>query len=100
MPGSSARRKRSPWRTATPRSNRNRADLIDDAGALADQPATHAMQGLQVELLDGLRSDEPHRWALHCFGDRLGVAEIVLLSLARGRFLLPMRSSPYRSRAF
>ena len=37
MIGSSARKKRSPWRKATPRSNKKARDLIDDAGALADQ---------------------------------------------------------------
>ena len=56
-------------------------DLVDDAGALADQTRTHAVQRLQVELFGSLRSDELHRRALHGFGDRLGVAEVVLLSL-------------------
>jgi hypothetical protein len=31
------------------------AHLIDDTGALADQPLTYSMQGLQVELIGGLR---------------------------------------------
>ena len=39
------------------------------------------MQGLQVELLDRLGGDKSHRWALHCLGDCLGIAEIILLSL-------------------
>src|SRR5262245_43142012 len=56
-----------------------RADLIDDAGALTDQPLTHAVERLQVELLGGLGRDELHRRALHRLGDRLGVAEVVLL---------------------
>jgi hypothetical protein len=30
------------------------AYLIDNGGALADQPLTHAVQGLQVELIDSL----------------------------------------------
>jgi len=30
------------------------ADLIDDTGALADQPLTDSVQGLQVELIGGL----------------------------------------------
>src|ERR1035437_919284 len=38
------------------------ADLIDDAGALADQALPHAVQCLQVELLRGLRRHELHRW--------------------------------------
>src|SRR6202035_3334581 len=58
------------------------ADLIDDAGALTDQPFTHAVQCLQVELLGGLCSDESHRWTLDRLGDRLGVTEVILLSLA------------------
>ena len=39
------------------------------------------MEGLQVELLGGLGRDELHRRALHRLGDRLGVAEVILLSL-------------------
>src|ERR1019366_8775494 len=35
------------------------ADLIDDAGALADQALTHTVQRLQVELICGLRRHEP-----------------------------------------
>ena len=57
------------------------ADLIDDAGALADQPLTDSMQGLQVKLIRGLRRYELHRWALHCLGNRLSIAEVVLLPL-------------------
>jgi hypothetical protein len=55
---------------------------IDDTGALTNQPLTHPVQGLQVELLDGLGGDESHRRTLHCLGDCLAIAEIVLLSLA------------------
>ena len=40
------------------------------------------MQRRQVELFGGLRCDELHRRALDRLGDRLGVAEVVLLSLA------------------
>src|ERR1700730_6929787 len=47
------------------------ANLIADAGALADQPLAHAVKGLQVELIAGLGGDEPHRRTLHRFGDRL-----------------------------
>src|SRR6516162_7880306 len=54
-------------------------DLIDDAGALTDQPLTHAVESLQVELLGGLGCDELHRRALHRLGDCLGIAEVVLL---------------------
>src|SRR5499427_369106 len=81
MIGSSARKKRSPWRTTIPRSSRKGADLIDDAGALADQPLTHPVQRLQIELLRRLRRDEFHRRALHRLGDRFRVAKVVLLAL-------------------
>ena len=64
------------------------ANLVDDAGALADQPLAHAVQRLQVELFCGLRCDELHRRALNRLGDRLGVAEVVLLSLRIGAYVL------------
>src|SRR6266498_178469 len=57
------------------------ADLIDDASALAHQSLTHRKQSLQVELIGGLRRHELHRWPLHRLGDRLRVAEVVLLPL-------------------
>src|SRR5262249_54038604 len=56
------------------------ADLIDDASALADQALAHAMQCLQVELVDRFGCDELHSWALHRLGDRLCVAVVVLLT--------------------
>ena len=34
------------------------SNLIDDPGTLADQPLTHAMQRLQVELIGHLRGHE------------------------------------------
>src|SRR5262245_66586438 len=37
---------------------------------------------LQVKLIRSLGSDEPHRRTLHRLGDRLGIAEVVLLALA------------------
>ena len=61
-----------------------RADLIGDAGALADQPLSHAVQRLQVELIRGLCRHPLHRRPLHRLGDRLRVAEVVLLSLRIG----------------
>ena len=42
------------------------------------------MQGLQIELLGGLGRHKLHRWPLHCFGYRLRIAEVVLLSLRIG----------------
>jgi hypothetical protein len=41
------------------------ANLIDNAGALADQSFTHAMQRLQVKLIGGLRRHKLHRRALN-----------------------------------
>src|SRR6266496_4992067 len=64
------------------------ADLIDNAGALANQPLAHAVQRLQVELIGGLRRYELHRWPLHRLGDRLRVAEVVLLALRVGAHVL------------
>jgi hypothetical protein len=58
------------------------ADLIDDAGTLPDQSFAHAMQRLQVELLGALGRHELHRRALHRFSNRLGVAIVVLFTLA------------------
>ena len=46
------------------------------------------MQRLQVELIGGLRRHKLHRWPLHRLGDRLRVAEIVLLSLRIGANVL------------
>jgi hypothetical protein len=48
---------------------------------LADQSLAYAMEGLQVELFGSLRRHKLHRRALDCFCDRLGIAEVVLLSL-------------------
>jgi hypothetical protein len=61
------------------------ADLVDDASALTDQPLTHTMQRLQIELIGGLRRHELHRWPLHRLGDRLRVP--------RKSFFCPLESS-------
>ena len=77
--GSSAHRKRCPCRT--PAVQQEGADLIDDAGALADQSLAHPVKRLQVELIGSLRRHELHCRPLHRFGDRLRIAEVVLLPL-------------------
>ena len=82
MPGSSARRKCNPCRTATPPLQQEGADLIDDAGTLTDQALADAVQGLQVKLVRSLGRNELHSWALHRLGNRLRIAEVVLLSFA------------------
>ena len=55
---------------------------------LADQSLTHTMQCLQVELIGSLRRHELHRWRLHRLGDRLRVAEVVLLAFRIGPHVL------------
>src|SRR5215213_7917796 len=57
------------------------ADLIDDAGTLADQSLAHVMECLQIQLIGSLRRHELYRWPLHRLSDRLCVAEVVLLPL-------------------
>ena len=79
--GSSMRRKPIPWRTAIPHEG---ANLVGDAGALRHQPLAHPMQRLQIQLLGGLGRHKLHRRALHGFGNRFGVIEVVLLSFAIG----------------
>jgi hypothetical protein len=46
------------------------------------------VQRLQVELIGGLAGNELHRGALYRFGDRLGIAEVVLLPLRIGPHVL------------
>jgi hypothetical protein len=77
--GSSAHRKRCPCRT--PAVQQEGADLIDDAGALADQSLAHPVQRLEVELIGSLRRHGLRRRPLYRLGDRLRVAEVVPLSL-------------------
>jgi hypothetical protein len=49
-----------------------------------DTSRSRTMQRLQIELLCGLGRHELHRRALHGFGNRFGIIEVVLLSLAIG----------------
>ena len=63
-------------------------DLIDDAGALRNEPLAHPMQRLKVELIGRLGGDELHRRALHRLGDRFGIVEVVLLPLRIGPHIL------------
>jgi hypothetical protein len=51
-------------------------NLVDDAGALADQPLTHPMQRLQVELLGCLGGNKFHRRTLYRLRNRFAVAEV------------------------
>jgi hypothetical protein len=79
--GGSARRMRRPWWGDTA-FERKGTDLIDDGGALTDEPFSDAMQRLEVALVAGLDGDEFHRRAPYGLGNRFGVIEIVLLSLS------------------
>jgi hypothetical protein len=60
------------------------------AGSAIDQCRFGSAQGC----------DELHGGALNRLGNGLRIAEVVLLAFRQGRFLLPMRPSPYRSRVF
>ena len=62
--------------------------MIDDAGALADQPLPHPVHCLQVELIRGLGRHELHGRPLHRLGDGLGITEVILLSLGIGANIL------------
>ena len=57
------------------------ANLIDHSGPLADQARSHAVQGLQVQLIVGLYRNATCRWPLHSFRDRVRIPEIVLMTL-------------------
>jgi hypothetical protein len=89
MRGSSARK--NPHRNAA--LQQEGADLVDDAGALADQSLAHPVQRLQVELIGSLRRHELHRWTLHRLCNRLRITEVVLLSLRVGPHI-PRRHQP------
>ncbi len=88
MRGSSARKNRESLAYCDTAFQQEGANLIDDAGALADQALAHPVQCLQVELFGGLRCDELHRRPLHRLGDCLGITEVVLLSLRIGTNIL------------
>jgi len=63
-------------------------DLIDNAGALADQALPYPVQCLQIELIRGLGRHELHGRSLHRLGDCLGIAEVILLPLRVGANIL------------
>ena len=69
-----------PFAHRNPALQQKGANLIDDAGALTDQPFTHPMQCLQIELVGRLGGNEFHCRPLHRLGNCFRVAIIVLLS--------------------
>ena len=60
------------------------ANLIDYSGALADEPASDAMERLKIKLLVVLEGDKAHGRALHRLCNRLGIAVVVLVALENG----------------
>ena len=54
-------------------------DLVDDTSALRDETFAHAMQRLQIQLLNGFGGDELHRRPLNRLGNSFRVAIVVLL---------------------
>ena len=49
--------------------------------SIADQARSHAVQGLQIQLIVGLYRNATCRWPLHGFRDRVRIPEIVLVTL-------------------
>src|ERR1700759_341916 len=84
MVGSSVRRKPIPWRTAIPRSSMKARIWLMMPVRCDTSRFAHPMQRLQIQLFRGLGRLELHRWAMHGFGNRFGIIEVVLLSLAIG----------------
>jgi hypothetical protein len=64
------------------------AKLVDDRGAVADEPAANPMQRLKIELLRALDRHKSHGRSLHCLCNGLGVAIVVLLPFAEGLYVL------------
>jgi hypothetical protein len=60
--------------------------LIDDRGAMANEPAADPMQGLKIELLGALDWHKPHGRPLHRLCNGLGVA--ILLPFPEGLHVL------------
>ncbi len=57
------------------------ADLIDHSGPAADQAKSHAVKGLQIQLIAGLYRNAACRWPLHSFRDRVRIPEVILVTL-------------------
>jgi hypothetical protein len=84
MVGSSVLGKPIPWRTAIPPSSmKARIWLMMPVRCDTNRSRTRC-QRLQIQLLRGRGRQELHRRALHGFGNRFGIIEVVLLSLAIG----------------
>jgi hypothetical protein len=82
MPGNSGAQKAQPLAHRYSALEQEGTNLIDEAGALPDQALAHSVQRLQVKLVGRLGGDKLHGRALHCLGNRFGVAEIIFLPFA------------------
>ena len=72
------------WRTVNAVLQEETADLIDHRGSLPNQPVSHAMQSLKIELRVRLCWHTSCRCKLHCFCDRKCIAEVILVGLPEG----------------
>jgi hypothetical protein len=57
--------------------------LVDHCCSIADQPRTHPMERLQVQLIVSLYRNAACRWALQSFRDRVGIPELILVALPK-----------------
>jgi hypothetical protein len=55
------------------------AELIDQRGALCDEPIASTVKHLHVELLGRFQFDKPHRRTRRRFGDRFRIPVVVLV---------------------
>ena len=88
MLGKAASRWHLPVRTVMPRSSSRPSDLVHHCRTSHDPAFTHPMQRLHIQLLVGLDRHKAHRGPAHCFGDRFGVDEIVLVGLHERLYIL------------
>src|ERR1700683_5571585 len=69
------------------------ADLVDHAGALANQSFTYSMKPLKIELFNRFDGDKLHSRTQHRLGNRFRITEVVLLPF-RIRPDIPGRHQP------
>ena len=60
------------------------ADLVDLGGALLDGLTAHAMNGLEILLLDALDGHEAQGGPLRRLGNRFGIRRVVLVGFDEG----------------
>ena len=69
-------------------------DLIDDSCSLRHQLTANSVERLQIKLFSRLQWDESHCRPLNGLGDRLSVAEVILVAL-EVRLHILCRQEPY-----